>query len=223
MKEFLSRKSIPVLLFAIVLATCARVEAFAQTKDKIETPFSSGSMEISSVFGRSGVQGIDTHRHFNYGAEYGYRFNSRWTLLGEYTYMPLGSLQGPGILGSFDEKENLQILGSGLRYNINEFHRILPKNVVPYIFAGGGYVHHYQKYSFTAIGGGTSTSIDKSNGDNVDAGLGASIFLKKNFGIRPEIRWDHKTLFEPASQVGLNYYDGSVGIFYQFRGNGKKK
>ena len=71
----------------------------------------------------------------------------------------------------------------------------------------------------------TSGIYQYSDGYYVNFGGGASCYVGKNWGIRPEVRYERQhTVYGPANEtLTANVVDLSGSIFYQFGGTGKKK
>lgn len=202
------------ILGVSVLSIGIRSAAIAQASPDFAGGAARHTFEVSPLIGRSDIQGVDLRRHTFYGGTFGYYLNPRFTLLGEYTFLPMGTsiVNGPGVTTT--GKENFQIAGAALRYNFKPIH-----GVVPYVQLGGGYIHNLDKYTYT---NGLAPSDYSASGYNVDAAGGLNIHLARNWGIRPEFRWDRQNLYPGVSQVSHENYFGSVGVFYQFGWRGKK-
>jgi hypothetical protein len=187
--------------------------SLAQANAAKPTPVTTGTMEIAANFGHSGYSGLDSNKHFNFGGEYAYNFNPKLAILGEYTYLPLGKTQTSSTLFSNSSKGYDQIFGSGVRYSLKSWRQLRPYAVV-----GAGFIHRSEDFQYT------STSIHPTaNGYNVDAGGGVSVYLGKDWGVRPEVRWDRFDLYQNSSHLSVNYLQVSGMVFYQFGGRGKKK
>ncbi|MGA3265117.1 MAG: outer membrane beta-barrel protein [Terracidiphilus sp.] len=102
-----------------------------------------------------------------------------------------------------------QEFGGAARFNF------LPaKKVVPYGVVGMGMSR------FTQSASGVSASM---NGYNVSFGGGASIYLGKNWGVRPEFRWQREKYIQSDVTLYSDVVIGSGSVFYQFGSQGKKK
>jgi len=161
---------------------------------------SSTTVQAQVVAGSGDVAGYVGYFHMKlptnsaiYGATGGYNVTPYITGLGEYGYAPVSS----GI--------HVQIYGGGARFNL------MPnKKLVPYgIFTGGG--------NRIAGGGGGD------NGYYISVGGGASCYLSKNWGVRPEFRYLRNDFTEGGSSISLNDLVVTGGVFYQWGGKGKKK
>jgi hypothetical protein len=67
---------------------------------------------------------------------------------------------------------------------------------------------------------GTITNIA---GMYEDIGGGVSYYIGRNFGIRPEFRYEAQTLFHSSGTEGINRLLASGTVFFQFGGRAKKK
>jgi hypothetical protein len=97
---------------------------------------------------------------------------------------------------------------------------VLPsRQLAPYLVAGGGgaWLHT------VSLSNGISLT---QGGYYLSVGGGANIYLGRNWGIRPEVRYSWQrfnraeTIGYSASSFSRNDPMGSVGIFYQFGGKG---
>ena len=127
--------------------------------------------------------------HAYFGGSGGYNLAPSVTVFGEYSYVPL------------PDSAHVQLYGGGARFNF-----LTSTKVVPYAVA--------------AFGGGHG-SIDGASGNGWYAGFGggASIFCGKNWGVRPEYRYERVE----SSGSGVNNSVIVGGVFYQWGGTGSKK
>ena len=208
------RHSLVLALSLIATISAFSPLAFAQVQPARDSSTQDKLWELSANFGRSGLQGVDAHHHFNYGGAIGYHLTPKWTLTGEYTQLPLGSVKVNTPGGTTETANgNDQIIGAGLRYNFQNFH-----GITPYTFIGFGFTRESTSYTAGAVNmkyGG--------NGYNADGGAGLTFHMGKSWGFRPEIRWDRQNFFENGSQVSRNIFIESGQIYFQFGGRGKKK
>jgi len=144
--------------------------------------------------------------HDFYGGSGGYNVTPHVTVLGEYKFDPL--VAPP--LNPF--KLHSQLVGSAARINFTP-----SKKVVPYAIIGAG----YDRLTGTLSG----TPTEYSDGYYVNFGGGASVYCGKNWGIRPELRYERQhSTYGPANEtITANVVDVSGSFFYQFGGTGKKK
>jgi hypothetical protein len=161
--------------------------------------------DIAGNAGYSNLTGIDNNKHVNFGFSGGANLTHRVTVLAEYNYLPMGSLNAPdGASASGDYQQ----IGGAARFNL-----FSSKRVVPYAVVGYGYARQSRK-----INGG-STSL---NGDYVNGGGGANFYLGRNWGVRPEFRYERQEFYAQGQSAGQNVAWGTAGIFYQFRPWGGK-
>jgi hypothetical protein len=149
--------------------------------------------------------GLAITSHYFVSGSGGYNVTPSITVLGEYKFDPLVAPSG----GAW--KWHSQQAGSAVRFNFTP-----SKKIVPYAIVGMGYDR------LTAT---TSGIYQYSDGYYVNFGGGASCYVGKNWGIRPEVRYERQhTVYGPANEtLTANVVDLSGSIFYQFGGTGKKK
>jgi hypothetical protein len=177
-----------------------------------------GTGEIAGNVGFSNLTGVDGNKHVNFGASAGYNLSDKLTVLGEFSYMPMGSVNASVSGGSGSAHGNYQTYGGAARYNLGS-----SKSVVPYAVVGFGYARCSESANINVTGLGSGSASASINGDYVNFGGGASIYLKKGFGLRPEFRYEHQEFYNSGASAGQNVALGSVSVFYQFGGQGKKK
>jgi hypothetical protein len=138
-----------------------------------------------------------------FGGSAGYNVNRSFTVLGEYAFMPMGSVSGI----SFKQQQ----YGGAVHYNLLNVGRV-----------GSYFVVAFNGDRFTESDSGASIS---ANGYDVGFGGGWIFFCGNNWGIRPEVRAvkQHIGELDPPLGPGLVYASGTVSVFYQFGGRGKKK
>jgi len=180
-------------IFLLIVSAPARTQVLAR------------SGEVAGTVGYDHTvyspSGGPTSTHF-FGASGGYNLTPQVTVLGEYKYDPLNFSEG-GI--TYHD----QLFGGAARYNFLSSERI-----VPFAVAGVG------SFRMTASEGSLSVS---NNGYYFNFGGGASIYLARNWGVRPEYRWErqHDDL---TGMVAIGHVSNlSASIFYQFGGRGKRK
>jgi hypothetical protein len=145
-----------------------------------------------------------TSTHF-FGASGGYNVIPAITVLGEYKYDPLGSYN----LGVGPSGVHAQLYGGAVRFNFRPSSKIVPYSVV----GGGG-------YRFTVSSSGSGISI---NGSYVNFGGGASVYLGKNWGVRPEVRYERQQFSSEGLNIDANVVVAYGSIFYQWGGTGIAK
>jgi hypothetical protein len=151
-----------------------------------------------------------TSTHF-FGFSSGYNVTHYLTALGEYKYDPL-NIEG----ASFHS----QLYGGAARFNLHDSNWI-----IPYAIAGfGGYrlTGSASGTSVSGSGGGTTVSVSH-NGYYFNFGGGASVYLARSWGIRPEIRYERQHVTANGEDIHANVMDVSGSFFYQWGGTGRKK
>lgn len=148
--------------------------------------------------GRLQSNGTISTSAFSYGGSGGYNLSENIAVLGEFQYIPEGS---------YDKvSANTQLYGGLMRYTFGM------GKVAPYILVGGG-------GSRGSLGtSGLSVSV---GGGYVGFGGGASIFLGKNWGIRPEFRFNDVFFSAAGTTANARMYQATGGVFFQFGGKGK--
>jgi hypothetical protein len=166
--------------------------------------------------------GVDNNKHFNFGGSVGYNLTKNVTILGDFTYFQGGSAPAsnylPGAPGTVNG--NYQQYGFAVRQAI-----VHTKTVVPYFVVGYGFARMTAGGSYTStINGPIGSASATSNGDYLGFGGGASIYLGKGFGVRPEIRYEPLKLPFPGLLFNQNIAVVTGSIFYQSGGkSGTKK
>jgi hypothetical protein len=145
--------------------------------------------------------GNPTSNHFFSGSG-GYNMTRHITALGEYKFDPLAAPP----LDTFTWHS--QLYGGAVRYNFTP-----SRKIVPYAIVGIGY------YQLTASMPGV---IENASGYYVNFGGGASYYLGKHWGIRPEFRYERQHAGYKGEILTSNVADLSGSIFYQFGGTGNK-
>jgi hypothetical protein len=142
-----------------------------------------------------------TPNHSFFGGSGGYNITPYITILGEYKYDSLGTSYGANI--------HAQNYGGAARFNLRPSGKVVPYGVV----GGGG-------FKFTEGQGSLSITAD---GTYVNFGGGASIYLSKNWGVRPELRYERQQFSYNSIDISANAVTASGSFFYQFGGTGAKK
>jgi len=185
------------VLFLLVMSAPGRAQVLAHSGD------------VAGYAGYFYVSNIDisvggTHvsdNHGLYGANGGYNVTPYVTVIGEYGYVPLYSGGGTTL--------KTQLYGGGARFNLSPGKKIVPYGVVT---VGG------DKLSASYSGGGTSL-----NGYYFGVGGGASYYVSKNWGVRPEFRYVRPEYSFTGVSHSYNTIAMTGGVFYQWGGMGKKK
>jgi hypothetical protein len=171
----------------------------------------SHSGDVAGTVGFSNLTGVDGNKHVNFGGSGGINLTDHLTVLGEYTYLPMGSvnLDGASASGSYQQ------FGGAARFNLGK-----STKVVPYALGAFGYARQSANISIAGFGSGSGSL----NGDYFGLGGGASIYLHKGLGVRPEFRYERQEFYQSGSSAGQNVALGTVSVFYQWggQGNGNK-
>jgi hypothetical protein len=154
-----------------------------------------GSTDVAGYFGDRNVAYTGTDFPY-YGGSVGYNVNRSFTVLGEYTFMPMGTTSGV----SFKQQQ----FGGAIHYNLLNVGRV-----------GSYFVGAFNGDRLTVAGTGL-------NGYDMAMGGGWIFFCGNNWGVRPEVRAAREN-FSARSPQSLVYVSGTVSIFYQFGGKTKKK
>jgi hypothetical protein len=137
---------------------------------------------------------LPSDNHAVYHIDGGYNVTPHVEVMGEWAYGPLYSSGGDTI--------RTQIFGGGARFNLTP-----DKKVVPYALVTFGDDRN-------------TTNFDGAfNGYYYSVGGGASYYVGKHWGVRPEFRYV-RAEFSGAS---ANAVTVKGGIFYQWGGKGYKK
>ncbi|HEY0308782.1 MAG TPA: outer membrane beta-barrel protein [Acidobacteriaceae bacterium] len=173
------------------------------------------SVDIAVNAGTNNLSANDSSYHPEYGASLGYNFSSHFAVLGEYNYLSLGVYRVPLTLtpnSTLKMSGNYQWAGGSVRYAPLHSSRI-----VPYVVGGGGCAR--ESAAASVIGAGASaTDTNGSNGVYVSAGGGVSLFGGRNWGVRPEVRWDRQFYGSGNDNFNIRISDvrGTLALFYQW-------
>jgi hypothetical protein len=184
-------------LFLLVLSVPARAQVLAHSGDVAGY---AGYLYVSNIDIFVGGSPVSAN-HGLYGANGGYNITPSITVLGEYGYVPLYSGGGTTL--------KTQLYGGGVRFNLTPDKKIVPYGVVN---VGG------DKLSASTVGGSVSLS-----GYYFGVGGGASYYVGKNWGVRPEFRYVRPEYSFEGVSHSYNSVAVTGGFFYQWGGTGKKK
>jgi len=144
---------------------------------------------------------LPSDNHAVYHIDGGYNLTPHVELLGEWAYGPLASESGTTL--------KTQIYGGGAHFNL-----MPDKKFVPYALVTFGGDRN------TASGFGSSISY---TGYYFGVGGGASYYVGKHWGVRPEFRYVRAQFGVSGVSENANAETIKGGVFYQFGGTGKKK
>jgi hypothetical protein len=174
-----------------------------------------GSGDASFNVGFSNLDGVDNNKHISYGGSAGANLSGRMSIVGEYNYLPMGSLTQSGVTAN----EKIQQFGGAVRIPLSK-----SEHAVPYLVVGGG----FDRLTASASASGVNVSASQSGG-YFGAGGGVNLFVGRNWGFRPEFRWERQQ-FGPTSVAGvpvagggLNDVRGTVSLFYRWGGRKPKQ
>ena len=185
-------------LFLLVLSVPVRSQVLAHS---VEAAGTIGYDYTSMTSNPAGLL-YPTSTHF-FGGSGGYNVTPYITALGEYKYDPLNYAMSVATY-------HTQLAGGAARFNFTP-----SKKIVPYAIVGAGYDRLIASFS----GEGTVFA----DGYYVNFGGGVSYYLGKNWGVRPEVRYERQHTSIDVQTISANVADVSGSFFYQFGGTGKKK
>jgi len=156
------------------------------------------SGDASVNIGVNNVNIVENKAHVEFGFSGGYNFIKQLALSGEFSYLP----QSAGNV-------NLNITTYGLNLRYSPWTApFKTKRVVPFFVLDEGYAHF----------GSTGGSLNGSYGG---IGIGTSLYLTPNFGIRPEVHSDALG-YQPANNQNVYVYTDyarfMLAAFYQWGG-----
>jgi len=193
------------IIKSVFVGLCATALLLALS-NSAQAQVASGSGELAvnggwnNNLGTINSDGTVNKNAYSFGASAGYNLSENIAVLGEYQYVPEGSYEGVTV--------KTQFYGGTIRYAYGN------SKFSPYILVSGGGV------GTTASEQGESVSV---NGSYIAFGGGVSIFLGKNWGIRPEFRYNDlfSTSGGTTTTQGVPQITG--GLFFQFGGEQSSK
>jgi hypothetical protein len=190
---------------ALVLVLALSSPVWAQTvPTNSDYGVKSGSGDAAFGVGWSNIprklDPADTNNHPNFAFSGGVNLSSNLAVVGEYTYQPMSPLDGVAF--------HTQLFGGAARFSLGG------QRVVPYVLVGGGGARLTGSESGVAV---------SANGGYFGGGGGAHIYLGRNWGIRPELRYNHMRLSISGVSQSLNVAQFSTGFFVQFGGESSNK
>jgi len=163
----------------------------------------SGELAVNGGFNNAGSfksDGTVSNYASSFGGSAGYNMSQNLAVLGEYQYIPEGSISGVTF--------KTQLYGASLRYSYTA------DKLAPYFLVGGG---------GSRGSAGTSGLSASVNGAYVSFGGGVSAYLGKNWGVRPEFRYDDVFFSGGGSTSSATMWQVTGGIFFQFGGQSTTK
>lgn len=196
MKQNLKWSAIVSICLVVGVSLVLSVPAWSQVN--------AGSGEVSANIGFNNLTGIDNNKHVEFGFGAGYNFNKAFALLGEYNYLPQGSITVSGVNGG----AHYLLYGAAARFSAPTSGRF-----VPFVVFGGGGAQAAVKASSSGV------SVTASmNGTYVTLGGGASVYLNPNLGMRGEYRWDDQRYSQSGVTTTQSDSRGLISLFYQWGG-----
>jgi hypothetical protein len=138
--------------------------------------------------------GINLSRHVAAIGEYNYQFMSRYGA----------------------ESLHAQLFGGAARLSLRG------NKVVPYLLLGGGGASETASVPYTGPGPISSISASAHGGYFAAAG-GATIFIGRSWGLRPEFRYNYVSLSYAGQSAQVNSVQIDSGVFFQFGGKSSGK
>ncbi len=193
------RSLAPVLILAMSSIAMAQTTASGQ-----DYGVKAGSGDAAFTVGWSNIpkklDTADTNNHTNYGFSTAYNMSPNFAVVADYTYQPMSSLDGVAF--------HTQMFGGAARFSFGG------NRMVPYVVVGGGGAQLTGSESGVAV---------SANGGYFGGGGGAHIYLGKNWGIRPELRYDYMRLSLSGVTQSINASQFTTGFFFQFGGHSPSK
>jgi len=143
---------------------------------------------------------LPSSNHAVYAINGGYNVTPHVEVIGEWAYGPLFSESGTTL--------KAQIYGGGARFNLSPDKKLVPYALVTF---GGD--------RFTISESGS----ESFNGYYFSFGGGASYYVGKHWGVRPEFRYVRPEFSVEGDSESTNAFAVTGGVFYQWGGNGYKK
>lgn len=206
MRSFVKNTLVRCFAISFLLAVSAPVWAQSLSSSNVNAGVAPRSTDVSGNIGFSNLTGVDGNNHADFGFAAGINVSNRGAVLAEYNYLGGGSLDGVSA--------RTQLLGIADRISF-------PTStlVTPYLVVGGGYARTSTSVASDYFGDAVSYG---ANGLYLGAGGGASIYLGKGWGVRPELRIEREEFYNSGSSFGNTVARFSVAAFYQFGGTARK-
>jgi hypothetical protein len=196
--------TIAALVVLLTLSSSLRAQGITPLSGEVSANvgFNNVITEIVKNYFNNNSTGINKE-YVQFGFSGGINLTKHLAILGEFNYLPLATA-ATGYTGSVDA----QLYGGAVRYSL-----ISANKIVPYVIAGGGGTRLAVSDSYEGV-----TATVSKTGSNFGAGGGVSIYVGRNWGIRPEFRYIRQNQNWDNVNYNLNTYSGTVAVFYQFGG-----
>lgn len=147
------------------------------------------------------------------GASGGFNLSRHVAVIGEYGYQFMSQIGA--------ESFHNELFGGAARFSLSG------NGVVPYLLLGGGGASLTASEAYNGPGPITSVSAT-AHGGYFAAGGGATIFMGRSWGLRPEFRYNYVSLSyggqtsNNVNSAQVNSVQIDAGVFFQFGGRRKK-
>ncbi len=201
---------------SVFAGLCLSAILFLIAPSLVQAQIAAHTTDLAGFIGGRNVIGPSDADIPYFGGSVGYNVVPSFTILGEYTFMPMGTGTQNGIKAT----ENAQTYGGAIHYNLLNVGRV-------------------GSYFVASLDGEQATWTGKPSVNGYTAGFGGGwiFFCGNNWGIRPEVRANRQELMNvpgggyyytnfangPAGNYSTVYVSGTVSLFYQFGGKAKKK
>lgn len=142
------------------------------------------------------------------GASGGINLSRHLAVIGEYTFQFMSPVSGVSA--------HAQLFGCAARLSLRG------NRVVPYLLLGGGGASLTASEPFTGPSFVSSISASAHGGYFAAAG-GATIFIGRSWGLRPEFRYNYVSLSYSGQSTQVNSVQFDSGVFFQFGGKSSRK
>lgn len=206
MRSFVKNTLVRCFAVSFLLAVSAPVWAQGFSTSNVNAGVAARSTDVSGSIGFSNLDGVDGGHHADFGLAAGINVSDRGTVLAEYNYLGGGSFDG------VSGRTQLLGIADRISFPTRTF-------VTPYFVVGGGYARTSVSVDSDYIGESVSYG---ANGLYLGAGGGASFYLGRGWGVRPELRIEREEFYNSGTSFGNTVARFSVAAFYQFGGAARK-
>ena len=195
-----------------LVALLAAFSAFshAQAAATTQGGVAGGSVDLAGNVGWSNLEGADNNYHINYGGSGGYNISPWLTVLGEYQFLPMGSVTDTSSGTAITAHASYDLYGGAARFNFSGSKRFVP-------------------YGLVAMGGARlkgqaprKASASRPRSTVTTSALAAEhrSILGRNWGVRPEVRYERQVFSVAGTASSQNAVLTSCGVFFRFGGKG---
>jgi hypothetical protein len=176
-----------------------------------------GSGEVAGNIGFNNLTGVDGNKHVEYGFSGAYNLTPKLAVVGEFNDIPQGSLTEIEDGVSATATAYYRLYGGAVRYSFTS------GRVAPFIVFGGGYSSVGANATATNANGNSAHASASVSGEYVSVGVGESVYLNQNWGVRPEFRWDEQIYTESGESTTQSDVRGLLSVFFQWGGKQSSK